>query len=34
MDMKYWLLFADLFTSKADVYPMKLRKSIANKMEI
>ena len=31
---KYCLLFIDLFTSKINVYPMKSRKSIANKMDI
>ena len=31
---KYFLLFTDLFTFKVYVYPMKTRKSIANKMEI
>ena len=33
-DPKYCLLFVDLFTSKVYVYPTKMRKSIANKMEI
>ena len=31
---KYRLLFVDLFTSKVYVYPMKSRKSIANKIDI
>ena len=31
---KYCSLFVDLFTSKVYVYPMKMRKSIASKMEI
>ena len=31
---KYCLLFVDLFTSKVYVYPMKSRKSIANKIDI
>ena len=31
---KYCLLFADLFTSKVYVYSMKVRKSIASKMDI
>ena len=31
---KYFLLFTDLFAFKVYVYPMKTRKSIANKMEI
>ena len=31
---KYCSLFVDLFRSKVYVYPMKMRKSIASKMEI
>ena len=33
-NLKYCLLFVDLFTSKVYVYLMKTRKSIASKMEV
>ena len=33
-NLKYCLLFVDLFKSKVYVYPMKSRKSILNKTEI
>ena len=34
LDPKYCFLFVDLFPSKVYFYPMKSRKSAANKMEI
>ena len=32
VDPKYWFLFVDLYTSKIYIYPMKLQRFIAKKM--